>query len=201
MTAYARNTANFSHRGDGPAVWATPCIKAEAGPHTSRTDDPILSPDNEDRPPSFNRTWSPIRRVVSLRSPRSRPIQGTGASALSSPSCFNSDQKSAGIACRNTATLRRTCSGSSAPGIIEATELWPSGNCSAARQHRGDRRGRRGRRDPYRQQRFVDGARQAAAASTTRRSFRRSTAPSARPRRTASSPGSAACAMSPARLS
>jgi hypothetical protein len=57
---------------------------------------------------------------------------GTGASIRNSPSCFNSLQNAAGIAWRNAATLRVTCSGSSAPGITAATAGWPSGNCSAA---------------------------------------------------------------------
>ena len=58
--------------------------------------------------------------------------QGTGASDRNKPSCLSSAQKSAAIAWRNAATLRVTWSGSRAPGITEATDGWPSGNCSAA---------------------------------------------------------------------
>ena len=46
----------------------------------------------------------------------------TGASGRSNPSCFSSAQKSDGIAWRNAATLRTTCSGSRAPGITAATD-------------------------------------------------------------------------------
>src|SRR5262249_20772888 len=57
---------------------------------------------------------------------------GTGAAAGIRPSCFSSAQRSPGIGNAISVLLRSTSVGATAPGIIEETEVWPSGNCRAA---------------------------------------------------------------------
>jgi hypothetical protein len=57
---------------------------------------------------------------------------GMGARSASSPSDFNSAHKAAGIVFAMSSTFRFVSAGETAPGIIDVTEGWPSGNCKAA---------------------------------------------------------------------